>query len=95
MIVSTLQEWPETPHKNNINTSKLAKISEDKPSITLVDIVDNTTQAKKLKENDNNSIEINLQNKVDMAETPKSKKTSKPKKSKKTTVKNQILPNEY
>jgi hypothetical protein len=56
-----------TTDNNDINTSKLAEILEDKPSKTLVDFVDNTTQAKKPKENENTIIEIDLQNKVDMA----------------------------
>jgi hypothetical protein len=63
----------KTTYKNNINTSSLKEILEDKPSKTLVAFVDNTTEAKKQRENDNNIIEIDLQNKVDMAKSAKIK----------------------
>jgi galactose-1-phosphate uridylyltransferase len=36
-----------TNNKNDINTSKLMEILKDKPSKTLAEFVDNTTQAKK------------------------------------------------
>jgi hypothetical protein len=68
-----------TTYKNDINTSIKAEISEDQPSKTLVEFVDNTTQAKKPKENDNNIYEINLQNKVYMAKNVKIKENSKTK----------------
>jgi hypothetical protein len=56
-----------TTKNNNINTNKLAEISKDKPSKTLVEFMENNTQAKKPKENGNVIIKIDLQNKVDMA----------------------------
>jgi hypothetical protein len=68
-----------TTYKNDINTSKKAEILEDKLSKTLVESVDNTTQAKKPRENGNNIIEIDLQNKVNMAKNAKIKENSKTK----------------
>jgi hypothetical protein len=88
-----LQEWPE------IAPTTTAEISKDKPYQTLAEFVDNTTQAKRTKENDNNIIEIDLQNKVDMAKNVKIKKTTnsqkikKKKTTKNTMVKNQLLSN--
>jgi hypothetical protein len=45
-----------TTNKNDINTRKLVEISKDKPSKTLVEFMENNTQAKNLKENDDNII---------------------------------------
>jgi hypothetical protein len=86
-----------TTYKNNINTSKKAEISEDKPSKTLVEFVDNTTHAKKPKENGNNIIKIDVQKKVNMTKNGKIKENNEIKKlkkettMKKTKVKNYLL----
>jgi hypothetical protein len=66
-------------YRNDINTSKKAEILEDKPSKTLAEFGDNTSQAKKPKENGNNIIKIDLQNKVNMAKNAKIKENSKTK----------------
>jgi hypothetical protein len=54
-----------TTNTNAINPSELAEISKDKPFKTLVEFVDNTIKDKKPKENDDNTIKIDIQNMVD------------------------------
>jgi hypothetical protein len=78
-------------YKNDINTSKKAEISEDKPSKTLVEFVDNTTQAKKRKKMTTTSSKSTYKNKVKMAKNAKIKENSKTKEIKEDKAKNQIL----
>jgi tRNA(Ile)-lysidine synthase TilS/MesJ len=76
-----------TTKNNDINTSKLVEILEDKPSKTLVEFVDNTIQVKKPKENVNNNIRNDLQLCFNMAENTKNNKIKKNKKKTKKTKK--------
>jgi hypothetical protein len=64
-------------YKSDINSSKFAVISKDKPSKTLVEFMENNTQAKKPKENDDNIIEISLQNNIDKAKNNEIKDDNK------------------
>jgi altronate dehydratase len=66
-----------TTNYNDINASKFVEISKDKPSKTLVESMENNSQAKNLKESDNNIVKIDLQNKIDKANCAEIKENNK------------------
>jgi hypothetical protein len=70
-----------TADNNNINTSKLAEISKVKPFKTLMEFMENNTQAKKPKKMTMSSSKLTYKTRSIWPKTPKLK----------TTVKNQLL----
>jgi hypothetical protein len=82
-----------TTNNNDANTSELVEFSKCETSKTLVEFMKNHIQAKKPKENDDNSIKNGLQNKFVLAKNAKIKEitNSKKIKRKKTTKKIKVM----